>query len=147
MALIKKLWTEPKVNFEGKHCRAKRTVLLPKPVQKPHPALLFGGKSPKMLKLAGKYADICFISEEKPKEFLAAKDEVIRASNTHKRPKAPSFACVVGFKTLLQKDEYRSRIEQASELGVSYIVTVVEQEHDYSEFLRFLAADIMPSFR
>ncbi len=147
VALIKKLWTESRVNFEGKHYRAKRAVLLPKPVQKPHPPLLFGGKGPKMLKLAGKYADICFISEEKPKEFLAAKDEVLRASKAHKRPKAPSFACLVGLKTLLQKDEYRSKIEQTSELGVSYIVTGVEQEHDYLEFLKFLAADIMPSFR
>jgi probable F420-dependent oxidoreductase len=146
VALIKKLWTESKVNFEGKHYRAQRAVLLPKPVQKPHPPLLFGGKGPKMLKLAAKYADICFISEEKPKEFLAAKDEVIRASKAHKRRKAPSFACVVGLKTLSQKDEYRSKIEQASELGVAYIVTAVEQEHDYLEFLRFLAADIMPSF-
>lgn len=95
-----------------------------------------------MLKLAGKYADICFISEEKPKEFLAAKNEVIRASNAHKRPKAPSFACVVGLKTLLQKDEYRLKIEQASELGVFYIVTAVEREQDYSEFPTFLAAGI-----
>jgi alkanesulfonate monooxygenase SsuD/methylene tetrahydromethanopterin reductase-like flavin-dependent oxidoreductase (luciferase family) len=135
------------VNFEGKHYRAKRAVLLPKPVQKPHPPLLFGGKGPKMLNLAGKYADICFISEEKPEEFSAAKDKVIRASNVHKRAKAPSFACLVGLKTLLQKDEYCLKIEQASELGASYIVTAVEQEQDYIEFLRFLAADIMPSFR
>ena len=147
MALIKKLWTEPKVNFEGKHYRAKRAVLLPKPLQKPHPPLLFGGKGPKMLKLAGKYADICFLSEEKPKEFLAAKNEVIKASDAHKRPKTPSFACFVGLKTLEQKDEYHLKIEQASELGVSYIVAAVEKEKDYSEFLRFLATDIMPSFR
>jgi len=72
---------------------------------------------------------------------------VIRASNAHKRQKAPSFACLVGLETLMQKDGYRSKIEKASELGVSYIVTGVEQEQNYLEFLRFLAADIMPSFR
>jgi alkanesulfonate monooxygenase SsuD/methylene tetrahydromethanopterin reductase-like flavin-dependent oxidoreductase (luciferase family) len=147
VALIKKLWTEPTVDFEGKHYRTKGAVLLPKPVQKPHPPLLFGGQGPKMLKLAGKYADICLINEEKPKEFLAAKNEVKKASNEHKRPNAPSFACIVGLKTLDQKDEYRLKIKQASELEVSHIVTGVEQEQDYLKFLRFLAEDIMPSFR
>lgn len=146
VTLIKKLWTEPKVDFKGKHYRTKGAVLLPKPVQKPHPPILFGGRGPKMLKLAGKHADICFISEEETKEFLAAKDEVIRASKAHKRPKAPAFACLVGLKTLSEKNEYRSKIEKASELGVSHIVTGVEQEQDYSQFLRFLAADIIPSF-
>ena len=147
VALIKKLWTEPTVDFEGKHYKAKGAVLLPKPLQKPHPPLLFGGRGLRMLKLSGKYADICFISEENPKEFLAAKNEVIKASKVHKRPNAPSFACSVGLKTLGQKDEYSLRIEQASDLGVSHIVTGVEREQDYLEFLRFLAGDIMPSFR
>lgn len=147
VALIKRLWTEPKVDFEGRHYRAKGAVLLPKPVQKPHPPLLFGGKGPRMLKLAGKYADICFISKEKPREFLAAKNEVVKVSSVNKRPSAPSFACHVGLETLGQKDEYGSRIEQASDLGVSYIVAGIEREQDYLEFLRFLAEDIMPSFR
>jgi alkanesulfonate monooxygenase SsuD/methylene tetrahydromethanopterin reductase-like flavin-dependent oxidoreductase (luciferase family) len=147
VALIKKLWTEPTVNFEGKHYRTKGAVLLPKPVQKPHPPLLFGGQGRKMLKLAGKYADICLINEEKPEKFLATKNEVTKTSNEHKRPNAPSFACVVGLKTIDQKDEYRLKIEQASGLGVSHIVTGVEQEQDYLRFVRFLAEDIMPSFR
>jgi alkanesulfonate monooxygenase SsuD/methylene tetrahydromethanopterin reductase-like flavin-dependent oxidoreductase (luciferase family) len=146
VTLIKKLWTEPCVNFEGKHYRAKEAVLLPKPVQKPHPPLLFGGKGPKMLKLAGKYADICLITEENPKEFLVAKNEVTKASKTHKRPNAPLFACVIGIRTLEQKNEYRLKIEQAATLGVSYIVTGVERDQDFLEFQKFLAEDIMPSF-
>jgi alkanesulfonate monooxygenase SsuD/methylene tetrahydromethanopterin reductase-like flavin-dependent oxidoreductase (luciferase family) len=146
VALIKRLWTEPAVDFEGKHYKAKGAVLLPKPVQKPHPPLLFGGRGSRMLKLAGKHADICFITEENPKEFLAAKDEVMKASKVHKRQSDPSFACSVGLKTLDQKDEYGLRIEQASDLGVSHVVTGVEREQDYMEFLGFLAGDIMPSF-
>ena len=145
--LIKKLWTEPKVDFEGKHYRARGAVLLPKPIQKPHPPLLFGGRGPRMLKLSGKYADICFIAEEDPKKFLTAKNEVVRASATRGRPSAPSFSCFVGIKALDRKSEYGSRIQQAVDLGVSYVVTGVEKEQDYLEFLRYLATDIMPSFR
>jgi len=146
VALIKKLWTEPTVNFEGKYYKAKGAVLLPKSVQKPHPPLLFGGKGIRMLKLAGKYADICLINEDKPEKFLAAKNDVIRASKTQKRPNTPSFACVIGVKTLEQKGEYRIKIERASDLGVSHIVTGVEREQDYLKFIKFLAKDIMPSF-
>jgi len=147
VVLIKKLWIEPVVDFEGKYYRAKGAVLLPKPVQKPHPPLLFGGKGIEMLKLAGKYADICFINEEKPKEFLLAKNEVIRASKKQKRTNAPSLACAVGVKTLEQKDDLCIEIEKVIDLGVSYIVTGVEQEQDYLKFIKFLAEDVMPSFK
>jgi alkanesulfonate monooxygenase SsuD/methylene tetrahydromethanopterin reductase-like flavin-dependent oxidoreductase (luciferase family) len=147
VVLIKKLWTEPAVNFEGKYYRVKGAVLLPKPIQKPHPPLLFGGKGIKMLKLAGKYADICFISEENPKKFLVAKNKVVKAANEHKRSSPPSFACAIGVRTLEQKDDFVLKIEKAIDLGVSYVVTGVEREQDYLKFIKFLAKEIMPSFR
>ena len=99
-----------------------------------------------MLKLAGKYADICFIDEEKPKEFLLAKNEVIRASKKQKRTHAPSLACALGVKTLEEKDDLCVEIEKVIDLGVSYIVTGVEREQDYLKFIKFLAQDVMPSF-
>src|SRR3989442_15971956 len=40
--LILKLWTQEKVDFKGKFYHANGAVLEPKPVQKPHPPLLFG---------------------------------------------------------------------------------------------------------
>lgn len=147
VALIKKLWTEPRVNFEGKHYRAKEAVLLPKPVQKPYPPLLFGGKGIKMLRLAGKYADICFIPEENPKEFSRAKNEVVTASKEQNRTDIPSFACSVGIKTIEEKGDFRLKLEKAVDFGVSYVVTGVEREQDYLEFIELLAKDIMPSFR
>lgn len=59
--LILRLWQEDKVDFQGKFYSAKAAVLDPKPLQKPHPPLLFGGFSPRMLRLAGRYGDLCFI--------------------------------------------------------------------------------------
>ncbi len=52
--LILKLWHEDKVDFHGRYYKAQGAVLEPKPVQKPHPPLLFGGSSPRMLRLAGR---------------------------------------------------------------------------------------------
>jgi alkanesulfonate monooxygenase SsuD/methylene tetrahydromethanopterin reductase-like flavin-dependent oxidoreductase (luciferase family) len=147
VALIKRLWTEPTVDFEGRYYRVKGAVLLPKSVQKPHPPILFGGKGIKMLKLAGKYADICFISEENPEKFLVAKNKVVKAATHHKRSSPPSFACAIGVRTLEQKDDFSLKIEKAIDLGVSYVVTGVEREQDYLGFIKFLVKEIMPSFR
>ncbi|MEM2521855.1 MAG: LLM class flavin-dependent oxidoreductase [Candidatus Bathyarchaeia archaeon] len=57
LQLILKLWTEEKTNFEGKYYKAKDAVLLPKPVQKPHPPIWSGGQGPLMLKITAKYFD------------------------------------------------------------------------------------------
>ena len=146
VALIKRLWTEPSVDFEGDHYKVKGAILLPKPVQKPHPPLLFGGKGPRMLDLAGKYADICYIPQKEPEDFLAAKAEVTKASIRYRRPSVPSFACFVGLKAPDQKDEFIGRVARAVELGVSYVVTGVEKEDDYLVSLTLIAKDVMPSF-
>ncbi len=59
--LILQLWQRPQVDFKGKYYYAKGAILDPKPVQKPHPPLMFGGVGTRMLRLAGQYSDICHI--------------------------------------------------------------------------------------
>lgn len=44
--------------FEGKHYTITDLDLVPKPVQRPRPPLLIGGGGPRMLREAGRYADI-----------------------------------------------------------------------------------------
>jgi alkanesulfonate monooxygenase SsuD/methylene tetrahydromethanopterin reductase-like flavin-dependent oxidoreductase (luciferase family) len=61
LKLMRKLWTEDEVNFEGKFYVAKGAVLDPKPVQKPYPQLLFGSTGNRMIRLASKYANICYV--------------------------------------------------------------------------------------
>ncbi|TMI53341.1 LLM class flavin-dependent oxidoreductase [Candidatus Bathyarchaeota archaeon] len=61
MELILELWQKPQVEFKGKYYHAKGAILDPKPVQKPHPPLMFGGVGTRMLRLAGQYSDICHI--------------------------------------------------------------------------------------
>lgn len=43
VTIIRRLWEEPVVDFEGKFYRLKGCELWPKPLQKPHPPLWFGG--------------------------------------------------------------------------------------------------------
>lgn len=43
IALLKELWTSPKVDFEGRFFKIKDASLSPKPAQKPYPPILVGG--------------------------------------------------------------------------------------------------------
>ncbi|NHJ48927.1 MAG: TIGR03560 family F420-dependent LLM class oxidoreductase [Asgard group archaeon] len=58
--IIKKLWTEPKVTYEGKYYQIKDAFAAPKPVQKPWPPIMIGGMGKKiLLRMVAKHADWC----------------------------------------------------------------------------------------
>ncbi|MEV6944893.1 LLM class flavin-dependent oxidoreductase [Streptomyces sp. NPDC051172] len=52
IALTKALWTQPSVTFDGEFWQLADAVLEPKPLQKPHPPLWFGGSSEPALRRA-----------------------------------------------------------------------------------------------
>lgn len=56
LTIMRKLWTEDKVTFKGKHYSINDAISLPKPVQKPHPPILVGGGGDKMLRVIAKHA-------------------------------------------------------------------------------------------
>ncbi|NUT34663.1 MAG: TIGR03621 family F420-dependent LLM class oxidoreductase [Hamadaea sp.] len=60
--VIKRLFGSDPVTFDGDHYRIADLDGLPKPVQRPHPPLLIGGGSPKVLRLAGRLADVVGIN-------------------------------------------------------------------------------------
>lgn len=50
--LMQRLWTEPRVTFDGQFWRLENASMEPKPVQKPHPPIWFGAHHPMALKRA-----------------------------------------------------------------------------------------------
>jgi probable F420-dependent oxidoreductase len=55
--LIKALWTEPKVTYQGQIFQLQDGLMGPKPVQKPHPPVWLGGGHPDALRRAAVMAD------------------------------------------------------------------------------------------
>jgi F420-dependent oxidoreductase-like protein len=59
ITLIKKLWTEERTSFQGDFYEAKEAICKPKPIQKPHPPIMIGGKGEKYtLKVAAEFGNI-----------------------------------------------------------------------------------------
>ena len=58
LQIIKRLWSEPVVEFAGQHYQLRGAYAEPKPLQKPRPRILLGGSGPALLRAAAEEADI-----------------------------------------------------------------------------------------
>src|SRR5258708_2300119 len=57
--IIRRMWTEPVVNFEGRYYHLSETYCEPKPVQKPTPPFVIGGVGEQLtLRVVAQYADV-----------------------------------------------------------------------------------------
>ena len=55
--LIRRLWSEDRVSFDGEHYRLKNAICTPKPVQEPLPVWIGGAEERRLLPLAASLAD------------------------------------------------------------------------------------------
>ena len=55
--ILKKIWTNDPVEFQGKHYRIAKSFIGPKPVQKPHPPIYMAAFTPSAMKRVAAQAD------------------------------------------------------------------------------------------
>jgi len=57
LAVMKALWTEERASLKGEFWQLDDTTMEPKPLQKPHPPIIFGGQHENALRRAARLAD------------------------------------------------------------------------------------------
>jgi alkanesulfonate monooxygenase SsuD/methylene tetrahydromethanopterin reductase-like flavin-dependent oxidoreductase (luciferase family) len=146
LELMMKLWTQDIVTFEGKYYRANAAVLEPKPVQKPYPQLLFGGRGDRMLRLAGKYGGICFLMAPTVADYVNGKATVLEsAKNANRADKIAFMAGAMGSRHRYDSTEYSQRVEAAAENGASYFLTSFPRS-EFIDAMRRFTREVKPSF-
>ena len=149
LQLILRLWQDKTVDFKGRYYNARQAVLEPKPVQKPHPPLLFGGEGPRMLRMAGKYADICYIPDWIRTSLPKAREKVLKEARQYRREKKLSFAG--GSSSPLgpryETAQHKKEVEEANEQDCEFfIVSFPGRWKESLGWLRDFAEKIIPSF-
>lgn len=57
LSVIKAIWTEEPATFHGKYYNLDEAPQMPKPLQKPYPPIIVGGRGDRTLQVAAKHAD------------------------------------------------------------------------------------------
>jgi len=89
LLLMKTLWTEPRVTFKGRFWQLDAAAMEPKPFQKPHPPIWFGGSHPDALRRAVVHGNGFFGAGSQTTAQFAQQVRVVReALAEQKRPAA-----------------------------------------------------------
>jgi alkanesulfonate monooxygenase SsuD/methylene tetrahydromethanopterin reductase-like flavin-dependent oxidoreductase (luciferase family) len=76
--LMKALWTEPSVTFDGEFWQLEDTAMEPKPLQKPYPRLWFGGSAPAAVRRGVRLCDGFFGAGSSATPAFASQVAVVR---------------------------------------------------------------------
>jgi len=98
LEIVHRLWTEPRVDFHGRHYTLENAPGLPRPVQRPHPPLLVGGSGRRgTAEPAARFADEYNCPFPSPEGFAAVRARVGRACERAGRdPATMRFSTMIG---------------------------------------------------
>jgi probable F420-dependent oxidoreductase len=78
LRLMKALWTESRVTFEGRFWQLQQTGMEPKPFQKPHPPIWFGGSHPAAIRRAVRHGNGFFGAGSSPTTRFVDQVKLVR---------------------------------------------------------------------
>ena len=78
--LMKALWTQPRITFDGEFYKLTDAAMEPKPVQKPYPPLWFGANGEPALRRAVRLGDGFFGAGSTPTQRFADQVLIVRAA-------------------------------------------------------------------
>jgi probable F420-dependent oxidoreductase len=107
--LMKALWTEPSVTFDGEFWQLENVHMEPKPFTKPHPRLWFGGASAPALRRAVRLGDGFFGAGSSPTDAFAGQVKIVRAALAEAGRPADSFPIAKRLYIAVDEDPDRAR--------------------------------------
>jgi probable F420-dependent oxidoreductase len=109
IALMKALWTEPLVTFDGEFWQLKDMAMEPKPFQKPFPPLWFGGASEPALRRAVRLGHGFFGAGSSSTAKFAEQVQIVRAALAEASRPAEDFPIAKRVYTAIDEDAGRAR--------------------------------------
>jgi probable F420-dependent oxidoreductase len=105
--LMKALWTEPRVSFDGEFWQLRAAPMEPKPFQKPYPPLWFGGNGPVALRRAVRLGHGFFGAGSTPTARFAEQVQIVRGAMAEQG--RPDFAIAKRVYIAIDDDAGRAR--------------------------------------
>jgi probable F420-dependent oxidoreductase len=109
LALMKALWTQPRVTFDGEFWQLKDAPMEPKPAQKPYPPIWFGANGESALRRAVRLGDGFFGAGSTPTDRFSAQVEVVRAALAEAGRDPASFPIAKRLYTIVDDNSARAR--------------------------------------
>jgi alkanesulfonate monooxygenase SsuD/methylene tetrahydromethanopterin reductase-like flavin-dependent oxidoreductase (luciferase family) len=169
--ILKLMWTESIINYQGKYYNIKNARSEPKPIQKPYPPIMIGANRKLMLRLAAKHANIVNFEKETadtidvikkririleeacdsigrdPSEIIKSWGEwVVLFEDENEVKKMDSFIKMSPRTWCGLPEEYIERIKEYIEIGISYI-TPRFMDLPNKNSLKLFAEIVIPHFR
>jgi probable F420-dependent oxidoreductase len=118
--LMKLLWTEPRVTFDGEFWQLRGAVMEPKPFQKPYPPLWFGATGPAALRRAVRMGSGFFGAGSSPTDQFARQVQIVREALAGQGRPAPGFPIAKRVYIAVDDDAVRARERMNTELERVY---------------------------
>ena len=120
LALMKALWTQPRVTFDGEFWQLKDAAMEPKPFQKPYPPLWFGGSGPPALRRAVREGNGFFGAGSTPTAKFADQVQIVRQALAESGRPAADFPVAKRVYVAVDKDAARARTRMNTALEEIY---------------------------
>ena len=174
LQVIRRLWTEPRVNFQGKYYTVTDAMCQPRPVQQPHPTLWVGGDGERLtLRVIARFADgwnssvgaeefghklevlkrHCNVAERDPAEIqksvcfvLGIHEDGARAKEIAHETLTRFGARALGTVVAGTPQNCIEQLRRFVDLGVSHFIVELQPPYDHAG-LGLLAQKVMPEFR
>ncbi len=120
LALMRACWTESTIRFDGDFWQVHGAAMEPKPFQKPHPPIWFGGSHPAALRRAVRYGDGFFGAGSSTTEQFAEHVRTVRGALAEAGRDPAGFAIAKRVYVTIDDDPERARTRTDAALEHHY---------------------------